>query len=239
MHARPLGRRDQGALAASLADIRHRQGRLLGRMESLGFSLQKEAELETLTLDVLKSSEIEGENLPADQVGPRSLDDWAWRRRALIPAEREVEGVVEMMLDATQNFPKPLTEERLFAWHSALFPTARSGMRKIIVGRGAMMPMGRCRSCPVRSEKRKCTTRRPRLPCSMGRCLRHRVGQRRRRQNGCGAQSRVGAPVVCDDPSVRRRQRPDRASDCRLGPRAIRGVHNVSTVCPRNPSGTQ
>jgi Fic family protein len=125
---------DQDTLAAPLADIRHRQGRLLGRMESLGFSLQKEAELETLTLDVLKSSEIEGEHLPADQVRSSIARRLGMETAGTIPAEREVEGVVEMMLDATQNFRQPLTEERLFAWHSALFPTGRSSMRKIIVG---------------------------------------------------------------------------------------------------------
>lgn len=103
-------------------------------MESLGFSLQKEAELETLTLDVLKSSEIEGENLPADQVRSSIARRLGMETAGTIPAERRVEGVVEMMLDATQNFNNPLTEERLFAWHSALFPTGRSGMRKIIVG---------------------------------------------------------------------------------------------------------
>ena len=125
---------DQDVLAAPLADIRHRQGRLLGRMESLGFSLQKEAELETLTLDVLKSSEIEGEKLPADQVRSSIARRLGMETAGAIPAERDVEGVVEMMLDATQNFRKPLGEERLFAWHSALFTTGRSGMRKIIVG---------------------------------------------------------------------------------------------------------
>ena len=125
---------NQDALAAPLGDIRHRQGRLLGRMESLGFSLQKEAELETLTLDVLKSSEIEGEHLPADQVRSSIARRLGMETAGTIPAEREVEGVVEMMLDATQNFRKPLTQERLFGWHSSLFPNARSGMRKIIVG---------------------------------------------------------------------------------------------------------
>ena len=124
---------DQNALTAPLADIRHRQGRLLGRMESLGFSLQKEAELETLTLDVLKSSEIEGETLPADQVRSSIARRLGMETAGTTPAERDVEGVVEMMLDTTQNFSKRLSEERLFAWHSALFPTGRSGMRKIIV----------------------------------------------------------------------------------------------------------
>jgi Fic family protein len=103
-------------------------------MESLGFSLRKEAELETLTLDVLKSSEIEGEKLPADQVRSSIARRLGMETAATTPAERDVEGVVEMMLDATQNFSKPLSQERLFAWHSALFPTGRTGMRKIIVG---------------------------------------------------------------------------------------------------------
>jgi Fic family protein len=130
----PKFRWDRQALAAPLADIRHRQGRLLGRMESLGFSLQKEAELETLTLDVLKSSEIEGARLPAEQVRSSIARRLGIETAGAVPAEREVEGVVEMMLDATQNFAKPLGDERLFAWHAALFPTGRSGMRKISVG---------------------------------------------------------------------------------------------------------
>ena len=125
---------DHDVLATPLADIRHRQGRLFGRMEGLGFSLQQEAELETLTLDVVKSSEIEGENLNTDQVRSSIARRLGMDIAGAIPADRNVEGVVEMMLDATQNFDKPLTDDRLFAWHAALFPTGRSGMRKIIVG---------------------------------------------------------------------------------------------------------
>ncbi len=121
-------------LAGPLADIRHRQGRLLGRMEGLGFSLRREAQLETLTLDVLKSSEIEGERLPADQVRSSIARRLGIETAGTRPAEREVEGVVEMMLDATQSFHEPLTQERLSAWHGALFPTGRSGMRKVRVG---------------------------------------------------------------------------------------------------------
>lgn len=125
---------DHGALAVPLADIRYRQGRLLGRMESLGFSLQQEAELETLTLDVVKSSEIEGENLNTDQVRSSIARRLGIDIAGAIPANRNVEGVVEMMLDASRNFDEPLTQDRLFAWHAALFPTGRSGMRKIVVG---------------------------------------------------------------------------------------------------------
>jgi Fic family protein len=124
---------DRDTLAAPLAEIRHRQGRLLGRMEALGFALQKEAELETLTLDVVKSSEIEGESLNPDQVRSSIARRLGLDAGGTEPADRHVEGMVEMMLDATQNFAAPLTTDRLFGWHAALFPTGRSGMRKIIV----------------------------------------------------------------------------------------------------------
>ena len=121
-------------LGALLGAVRHKQGRLLGRMESLGFSLQQDAELETLTLDVLKSSEIEGERLNAEQVRSSIARRLGMDLAGAPAADRHVEGVVEMMLDATQNFNKPITRERLFAWHAAIFPTGRSGMRKITVG---------------------------------------------------------------------------------------------------------
>ena len=91
-------------------------------MEGLGFALQKEAELETLTLDVLKSSEIEGENLDPDQVRSSIARRLGLDAGGTEPADRDVEGVVEMMLDATQNFAAPLTDERLFGWHAALVP---------------------------------------------------------------------------------------------------------------------
>ena len=94
---------NQEALAAPLAAVRHKQGRLLGRMEALGFSLQKEAELETLTLDVLKSSEIEGEKLNAEQVRSSIARRLGMDIAGAVPADRDVEGVVEMMLDATQG----------------------------------------------------------------------------------------------------------------------------------------
>ena len=125
----PKFRWDQKALAVPLAAVRHRQGRLIGRMEALGFSLRKEAVLETLTLDVLKSSEIEGEILNPVEVRSSIARRLGMDVAGLVPADRNVEGVVEMMLDATQNFEKPLTAERLFDWHAALFPTGRSGLR--------------------------------------------------------------------------------------------------------------
>ncbi|MEO5998859.1 MAG: DUF4172 domain-containing protein, partial [Chitinophagaceae bacterium] len=130
----PAFKWDQQILSPILADVRYRQGRLVGRMEGLGFNLQAEATLKTLTLDVLKSSEIEGEMLDPDQVRSSIARRLGMNIAGLIPADRHVEGVVEMMLDATQHYHSPLTDDRLFGWHSALFPTGRSGMQKIVVG---------------------------------------------------------------------------------------------------------
>lgn len=125
---------EETATAAQLANVRHRQGRLLGRMEGLGFQLRAEAVLQSLTEEVLKTSEIEGERLDKDQVRSSIARRLGIETGALAPADREVEGIVEVMLDATQNFDQPLSEERLHSWHAALFPTGRSGMTKIEVG---------------------------------------------------------------------------------------------------------
>jgi Fic family protein len=125
---------DTDRLAEPLALVRHRQGRLIGRMESLGFNLRQEAILRTLTSDVLKSSEIEGEKLEVDQVRSSIARRLGMEIGALKPADRNVEGVVQMMLDATGHYDQPLTTDRLFGWHAALFPTGHSGMRKIRVG---------------------------------------------------------------------------------------------------------
>jgi Fic family protein len=130
----PRFRWDTDRLVEPLASVRHRQGRLIGRMESLGFNLRQEAVLRTLTEDVLKSSDIEGEKLEADQVRSSIARRLGMDIDALKPADRHVEGVVEMMLDATGHYDQPLTAERLFAWQAALFPTGRSGMTKIRVG---------------------------------------------------------------------------------------------------------
>lgn len=130
----PKFRWDEAAITAILSGLRHRQGRLLGRMEMLGLALKNEAVLRTLTSDVLKTSEIENEHLDANQVRSSLARRLGIDIGALTPADRNVEGVVEMMLDATQNYAEALTEERLFGWHAALFPTGRSGMNKIIVG---------------------------------------------------------------------------------------------------------
>jgi Fic family protein len=125
---------DAAALHNLLADLRHQQGKLLGSMEKIGFSLQAEANLQTLTLDVLKSSEIEGELLNPEQVRSSIARRLGMDIGGLVPADRHTEGVVEMMLDATQQYQLPLTAERLQGWQAALFPTGRSGMHKIVTG---------------------------------------------------------------------------------------------------------
>ncbi|MCW3467832.1 Fic family protein [Chitinophaga nivalis] len=125
---------DSEIISASLGEVRHKQGRLLGQMENLGFSLREEALLQTLTTDVLKSSEIEGEILDHDQVRSSIARRLGIEVAGLIPADRAVDGVVEMMLDATQHYDTALTDERLFGWHAALFPTGYSGIHKIVVG---------------------------------------------------------------------------------------------------------
>jgi Fic family protein len=133
---------DAEALACKLADIRYRQGRLLGRMEGLGFELKREASLSTLTNDVVKSSAIEGESLNPEEVRSSIARRLGIDIAGLISSSRDVEGIVEMMLDATQHFSKPLTKERLFDWHAALFPTGRSGMHRITVGGWRTMDAG-------------------------------------------------------------------------------------------------
>lgn len=125
---------DSKALTGALASVHLRQGRLIGRMENLGFPLRSEAVLAALTEEVVKSSEIEGEVLDRDQVRSSIARRLGMDIGALALADRDVEGVVEMMLDATQKYEAPLTDERLFGWHAALFPTGRSGMQKITVG---------------------------------------------------------------------------------------------------------
>jgi Fic family protein len=127
-----------------LGAVRHQQGRVLGHMQALGFSLQAEALLQTLTLEAIQSSEIEGEHLPSEQVRSSLARRLGIPVAGMVPAERRVEGVVDMLLDATQGFANPLTAERLGSWQAALFPMGRSGLQRIQVGdwrTGARGPM--------------------------------------------------------------------------------------------------
>ncbi len=124
---------DDKTILKPLSEVRNFQGRLMGKMLSLGFELQNEALLDTLVLDVVKSSEIEGENLPPEQVRSSLARKLGLEIASSIESDRDVDGMVEMMIDATKNCFKSLTSERLFDWHAALFPTGRSGMYKITV----------------------------------------------------------------------------------------------------------
>ena len=125
---------EEKLIAPLLTETRHRQGRLLGRMEALGFGLQEEANLSTLALEVVKSSEIEGELLNAEEVRSSIARRLGIETGDDTKAGRDVEGVVEMVMDAVNSFRQPLTTERLFGWHSALFPSGRSGMYTIVTG---------------------------------------------------------------------------------------------------------
>jgi len=130
----PGFRIDHAALAERLGAVRHVQGKLLGRMESLGFALREEANLRSLTEEILKSNEIEGEALDREQVRSSIARRLGMDIGALKPADRHVDGVVEMMLDATRHHARPLTKARLSGWHALLFPTGYSGMSRIAVG---------------------------------------------------------------------------------------------------------
>ena len=142
-------------LTSKLADMRHHQGRLLGRMEGLGFEFKREANLSTLTSDVVKSSAIEGENLNPEEVRSSIARRLGIDTTGPVSANHDVEGIVEIMLDATQQFTKPATKERLFDWHAALFPTGRSGMRRITVGNWRSVESGSMQvvSGPIGREK--------------------------------------------------------------------------------------
>lgn len=124
---------DSKQVMLKLGEARNLQGKLLGKMESLGFELQDEAVLDTLTLDVLKSSEIEGEFLEREQVRSSIARRLGIDIAGAVESDRDVEGIVEMMLDATQRYDLPLTKDRLFGWHAALFPSGWSNLYKITV----------------------------------------------------------------------------------------------------------
>lgn len=128
-------RYDSSAIMTSLAAVRAKQGMLLGRMNSLGFSLQDEAVLTSMALEVIKSSEIEGEILNLNQVRSSLAKRLGFDISTSVPVSRYIDGVVEMMLDATQHYAAPMTDDRLFGWHNVLFPSGMSGFYKIDVGR--------------------------------------------------------------------------------------------------------
>lgn len=125
----------QSEVSALLERVRLKQGKLIGKMEGLGFELRNEAVLQNLTEDVVKSSEIEGEKLDRNQVRSSIARRLGMDVAGLVRSEQEVDGVVEMMMDATQKYNQSLSEKRLFAWHASLFPAGYSGMTKIAVAK--------------------------------------------------------------------------------------------------------
>lgn len=125
---------DSELLLPLLGEVRSLQGILIGKMEGLGFDLKNEASLEVITQDVLKSSAIEGEVLNPAQVRSSIAVRLGVEIPGIIASDRNVDGIVDVMLDATQHFSDELTEDRLFGWHHAMFPSGRSGLYKIISG---------------------------------------------------------------------------------------------------------
>lgn len=121
-------------LVLPLSSVRHKQGRLLGKLEELGFQLKEKATLETVAQDVLKSSQIEGESLPLDQVRSSIAKKLGIEVAGVPVTNRNVEGIVQVLLDASQQHRQPLSRDRLVGWHAALFPTGRSGMHKVVTG---------------------------------------------------------------------------------------------------------
>lgn len=135
---------DTNKLLPLLTRVSHEQGRLLGKMEGLGFEeLKDEAHLNAMTDDVVESSEIEGEQLPQDQVRSSIARQLGMKHvKELVPSSRDVDGIVALMTDATTNYDRPLTRRRLFKWHESLFPTAdKSGLAKIAIGQYRDGPM--------------------------------------------------------------------------------------------------
>ncbi|MGC3977746.1 MAG: Fic family protein [Paludibacteraceae bacterium] len=130
----PVFKWNSEKLLPLLAYVRNRQGKLIGKMGALGFELQNEANLEILTIEILKSTEIEGEFLDREQVRSSIARRLGLDISGLVYSERNVDGIVDLMLDATKHYDKALNKERLFSWHASLFPAGQSGMYKIITG---------------------------------------------------------------------------------------------------------
>ena len=130
----PIFKWNSEKLLPLLALVRNRQGKLIGKMGALGFELRNEANLEILTQEILKSTEIEGEFLDREQVRSSIARRLGLEISGLVYSERNVDGIVDLLIDATKNYDQELNKQRLFSWHAALFPTGQSGMYRIITG---------------------------------------------------------------------------------------------------------
>jgi len=135
---------DVKSISNLLAEVRNKQGRLIGKMDALGFDLQNEAFLETLTADILKSNGIEGLLLNKDEVRSSVAQRLGIDLGSLTSINRSIDGIVDMMLDATRNFNKPLYKKRLLDWYYAMFPMGRSGMYEFVVGNWRDGSGGQC-----------------------------------------------------------------------------------------------
>jgi len=133
-HDWPIFKWNSEKLLPLLSYVRNRQGKLIGKMGALGFELRNEANLEILTQEIIKSTEIEGEFLDREQVRSSIARRLGLEISGLVYSERNVDGIVDLMIDATKNYDRELNKERLLSWHAALFPTGQSGMCKIIAG---------------------------------------------------------------------------------------------------------
>jgi Fic family protein len=131
----PIFEWDSEKLLPLLSYVRNQQGKLIGKMGALGFELRNEANLEILTMEIIKSTEIEGEILNREQVRSSIARRLGLDISGLVYSERNVDGIVDLMIDATKNFDQELNKERLFSWHASLFPTGQSGLYKIITGK--------------------------------------------------------------------------------------------------------
>jgi Fic family protein len=143
---------DDKQISVILGKVRHSQGKVFGQLDALGFSIKEETLLSTLTLDVLKSSEIEGEFLNTNHVRSSIARKLGINYTGMMHSNRDVEGIVEMMLDATQNYDKAISQERIFGWHAALFPTGWSGLHRIESGKYRTKEM-QVVSGPIGNEK--------------------------------------------------------------------------------------
>jgi len=126
---------DKEHLGILLAEVRHSQGLLLGKMSGLGFASREKSSMEILTQDVIHTSEIEGEKLNRDSVRSSLARRLGMEIAKVTPVDRHIDGMVEVLLDATKRYREPLTEKRLYRWHASLFPTGWSGMSRIAVGK--------------------------------------------------------------------------------------------------------
>jgi Fic family protein len=125
---------DSALIQPLLSEVRHQQGRLLGRVEEWGFTLREEASMEAIVSDVITSSEIEGETLSTDQVRSSVARKLGLKTGGVVAVSRDVDGIVEMLLDAAQNYEQKLSHERFHTWQASSFPTGRSGLQVVQVG---------------------------------------------------------------------------------------------------------